>query len=181
MPGTFSPPPRVSDPDMHHGMCMTHMPRCMPGSLTCGFLWSRWRGKRSQHCRRMRNPQFYVSGKRSMQMMRSLVGSRPVIKSWSFDTLQWRPKSPASRLFTQSFIQAQINEHIKVPRHWPLCEEFIGDRWIPRTNGQLRGKCFHLMTSSWSIITRSLFWLYSRKFWNTLTVYGHTVLNHIPN
>ena len=25
------------------------------------------------------------------------------------------------------------------------------DRWIPRTKGQLRGKCFHLMTSSWNI------------------------------
>ena len=24
------------------------------------------------------------------------------------------------------------------------------DRWIPRTKGQLRGKCFHLMASSWS-------------------------------
>ena len=23
------------------------------------------------------------------------------------------------------------------------------DRWIPRTKGQLHGKCFHLMTSSW--------------------------------
>ena len=23
------------------------------------------------------------------------------------------------------------------------------DRWIPRTKGQLRRKCFHLMTSSW--------------------------------
>ena len=23
------------------------------------------------------------------------------------------------------------------------------DRWIPRTKGQLRGKCFHLMTLSW--------------------------------
>ena len=23
------------------------------------------------------------------------------------------------------------------------------DRWIPRKKGQLRGKCFHLMTSSW--------------------------------
>ena len=23
------------------------------------------------------------------------------------------------------------------------------DRWIPRSKGQLRGKCFHLMTSSW--------------------------------
>ena len=28
------------------------------------------------------------------------------------------------------------------------------DRWIPRTKGQLRGKCFHLMTSSWSRKTR---------------------------
>ena len=26
------------------------------------------------------------------------------------------------------------------------------DRWIPRTKGQLRGKCFHLMTSSWITI-----------------------------
>ena len=24
MPGTFPPPPRISDPDMHHGTCMTH-------------------------------------------------------------------------------------------------------------------------------------------------------------
>ena len=27
----------------------------------------------------------------------------------------------------------------------------IVHRWIPRTNGQYRWKCFHLMTSSWSI------------------------------
>ena len=63
MPGTFSPPPRVTDPDMHHGTCLTHVPWCMPGSLNSGFLWSRWRGKRSRHSRRM---EFYVSGKRPM-------------------------------------------------------------------------------------------------------------------
>ena len=63
MPGTFFPPLRVSDPDMHHGTCVTHVPWCMPGSLTSAF-WSRWRGKRSWYSRRMRNPQFYVSGKR---------------------------------------------------------------------------------------------------------------------
>ena len=40
---------------------------------------------------------------------------------------RWRLKSPASR----------------------PCGEFTGDRWIPRTNGQYRGKCFHLMTSSY--------------------------------
>ena len=66
MPGTFSPSPRVCDPNMHHVTCMTHVPWCMPGSLTSGFLWSRWQGKRSRHSRRMRNPQFYVSGKRPM-------------------------------------------------------------------------------------------------------------------
>ena len=64
MPGTFSPSPQVSDPDMHHGTCVTHVPWCMPGSLTSGFLWNRRRVKRSRHSRRMRNLQFYVSGKR---------------------------------------------------------------------------------------------------------------------
>ena len=68
MPGTFSLPTRVCDPDVHHGTCVTHVPWCMPGSLTSGFLWSRWRGKRSRHSRRMRNPQFYVSGKRPMSL-----------------------------------------------------------------------------------------------------------------
>ena len=32
---------------------------------------SRWRGKRSRHSRRMRNPQFYVSDKRPMQVYNS--------------------------------------------------------------------------------------------------------------
>ena len=34
MSGTFSSPQRVSDADMHHGNCMTHVPWCMSGSLT---------------------------------------------------------------------------------------------------------------------------------------------------
>ena len=54
----------VSDPGMHHDTCVTYVLWCMPGSLTSGFLWSCWRGKRSQNTRR--NAQFYVSGKRSM-------------------------------------------------------------------------------------------------------------------
>ena len=45
MPGTFSPPPQVSDPDMHHGTHDTHVPWCMPGSLTNGFLRNRRWGK----------------------------------------------------------------------------------------------------------------------------------------
>ena len=40
---------------------------------------------------------------------------------------RWRLKSPASRLFTQPFIQAQIKEHIKAARHCPLGGEFTGE------------------------------------------------------
>ena len=68
--------------------------------------------------------------------------SRPITMTslWA----RWRINSPASPLFIQLFIRAQIKENIKAPRHWPLCGE------IPRTNGQWRGKFFHWMTSSWN-------------------------------
>ena len=32
----FQRKPQVSDPGMHHGTCVTHVPWCMSGSLTCG-------------------------------------------------------------------------------------------------------------------------------------------------
>ena len=56
---------------LHHGLaiptCITARAWCTcrdtPATLISGFLWSRWRGKRSRHSRRMRNPQFCVSGK----------------------------------------------------------------------------------------------------------------------
>ena len=59
MPGTFSPPPQVSDSDMHHGTCMMHVPWCMPVSLTSVFF-------KSVAGKTFNNPQFYVSGKRPM-------------------------------------------------------------------------------------------------------------------
>ena len=61
------------------------------------------------------------------------VGTRVIQQQamWNVITLtsqwpRWRLKSPASRLFTQSLIRAQIKENIKAPRHWPLCGEFTG-------------------------------------------------------
>ena len=67
------------------------------------------------------------------------------------ERVRWRLKSPASRLYTWPFIQAQFKENIKVPRHWALWGEFTGDRWIPLTKGQWCGKCFPLMASSWHL------------------------------
>ena len=66
MTGTFSPPLRVNDPDMHQSMCVTHVPWCTTGSLTSGSLCSRWREKGARHSWSIRNLQFYVSGMRPM-------------------------------------------------------------------------------------------------------------------
>ena len=81
--------------------------------------------------------------------------------------MRWHRKSPASRLFTQPF------RHIKVPCHWPLCREFIGDRWIPHTNCQSLGKfgdviMNHLVTSSWiAWFDHRIIYLTGRRFHNS--------------
>ena len=69
-------------------------------------------------------------------------------------SLQWRhnerdgvSNNQHHRCLLNRFFQTQIKENTKATRHWPLWGEFTEDRWIPRTKGQWRGKCFHLMTS----------------------------------
>ena len=84
--GTFSGPPRVSDPDRHHGTCDTHVPWCMPVSLISSFYISQWREKRpSIPGARMCNPQFYVSDNRPMAWAPlcelPLLSHHPAVKS----------------------------------------------------------------------------------------------------
>ena len=38
------------------------------------------------------------------------------------------------------------------------------ERWIPRTKGQLRRKCFHLMTSSWYYLHKSVHRASAQKY-----------------
>ena len=42
-----------------------------------------------------------------------------------------RLKSPGWRLLTEPFIQMQIKENIKAPRHCPLCGELTGTGEFP--------------------------------------------------
>ena len=81
-------------------------------------------------------------------------------------TLQWH-YCLLNRLFRA--------ENIKVPRHWPMGGEFTGDRWIPRTKGQQRGKGFHLMTSSWTNKKPELKAFYS----NQGLVYEHVFIHDL--
>ena len=84
-----------------------------------------------------------------------LISFKSVTCLLFYISLQWRyngrnsvPNRQPYDCFLNRLFRRRSNKNIKAPRHWPLCREFTGDRWIPRTNGQERGKCFHLMTSS---------------------------------
>ena len=94
-----SPQPRLNDPDMHHGTCLTHAPCCMLGSLTCGFPWSRWPGKR--------NPWFYVSGKRPIERILFL-------NNRSVDVL------PPG---------ATVIDRYQTNQHWHLCKWVMSCKW----------------------------------------------------
>ena len=63
-------------------IAITHVPWFMLGALTRGFIWSRWRGKRSQHSRLIRDPQFYVSCKMPIACSIQAVYGTP-LKLWS--------------------------------------------------------------------------------------------------
>ena len=57
------------------------------------------------------------------------------VKSYRADKVKFTDRQSLTIVYS-TFIQTQIKEDIKAPRHWPLCGKFTGDLWIPRTNGQ---------------------------------------------
>ena len=104
IPGTFSPSPQVSDPDMHHGTCVTHVPWCMPGSLYSSFLWNRRRGKTFPAFPAHAQPVFlriwqeaHGEGDRLICQQRihkyTQTDQRPKsLTAWSKRSRQWGPK-----------------------------------------------------------------------------------------
>ena len=94
-----------------------------------------------------------------MTMMASQITSLTVVYSTVYsDVDQWKHQSSASLTFVWGI-------------HW--------DRWIPRTKGQLRGKCFHLMTSSckcfasnnWTLWVSVIPWLPSQEWYGVMACY----------
>ena len=66
MPGAFSPPPTSKETASWRSRHASRHVRHARAVMHVGIANPRWRGKRSRHSRRMRNPQFQVSGKRPM-------------------------------------------------------------------------------------------------------------------
>ena len=103
--------PRVRDPDVHHGTCVTHVPWCMSGSRTSGFLWSRRWGKFSRHSRRMRNPRFYVFGKRPIHYHHCA----------NFIWRHWTSKMPVRYNLSSVWVRLSIFSQLSIIQYVELC------------------------------------------------------------
>ena len=75
--------------------------------------------------------------------------------------------------FFQQHVQANIKEHSKAGHYWHLMwREWCSHWWIPYTKGQLCGKHFHVMISSW------YHWFSSKLWYLQHICVGDTIVYH---
>ena len=93
MPGKFSPPPISKETASYRSRHASRHVRDARAGMYVGIANPWWRGKRSRHSRRMRNPQFYVSCK-------AHEWERRTLKQWTLRKLEQRV-SVKTRLKTE--------------------------------------------------------------------------------
>ena len=163
--GKVSPPPRVSDPDMHHGTFVTHMSWCMPGSLTSGFLWSRWRGKRSWHSRCMHNLHFTYLAR----------GPTNLKAGWMLIELVVLTLFKKNRASDASFSDACCSKYHIITLNWNYEQEHrcicVQGRMLKRTTGINNSTWVCPCCQTNHIVKGKPLWpqniLYQPKIWNT--------------
>ena len=127
--------PLVSYPGMHHGTYVTGIWQEAHGHA--GITNLRWQGKCYRLSRRMRNPQFYISGKRPMSqglLRRGMDYKNPfvLLNIWfqCFDThirleLGWKPSAKYILMYNW-LVMYDITNHHRQPhllcRGWSLIE-----------------------------------------------------------
>ena len=82
------------------------------------------------------------------------ISSRPLFVNLSYHYSDVIMGAMASQIISLTIVYSVVYSDAD-QRKYKSCAslafvrgEFTGHRWIPRTNGQWRGKCLHLMTSS---------------------------------
>ena len=104
-----------------------------PGAIGCGFTfhtrisWMLAGPMQRATPWRSTNPRNRYFERQHVRIEDSAIAAGRIFLRVITMTSYWawrRLKSRASRLFTKSFIQTQIKENIKAPRHWPLCGKF---------------------------------------------------------
>ena len=65
-------------------------------------------------------------------------------------------QSPLSRVFAQPFVQVQIAENIKAPRHWPLWGEFTARGDVIFVIWTTDGTCVLVVWWNWSLLANEI-------------------------
>ena len=86
----FSPPPTSKETASERSRHASRHVRHARAVMHVGIANPRWRGKRSWHSRRMRNPQFYVSGKRPFRSLKFNIANET---SWRIKSINQSIKS----------------------------------------------------------------------------------------
>ena len=105
----------------------------------------------------------------TMRLWLHLYRSVVQLERWSKaqNTLRWRHNDhDASQINSLTVVYSTVYSDADQRKHQSSASlAFVWgihrDRWIPRPKGQWRGKCFHLMTSSWSEIFMAMLLVYS--------------------
>ena len=83
MPATYSPPPTSKETANQRSQHASRHVRDARTVMHVGITKQRWRGKSSRHSRRMHNPQYHVSGKRSMHIfINHIAFLKIMINTW---------------------------------------------------------------------------------------------------
>ena len=87
----------------------------------------------------------------------TLSSRRPRFLSDIYSSLPWRHNELAGVSNHQpTIVYSTVYSHADQRKHQSSASLAIVwgiHRWIPRAKGQWRGKCFHLMTSSWLLLS----------------------------
>ena len=112
----------------------------------------------------------------------AMCGEEKTLSHLEYHTSQWRhyERDGVSNHCRLDCLLSCLFRRKSEKISWPLWGESTGDRWIPLTKGQWRGKCFHPMTSLWQILKHTSLELRCRYF-DEICVIGCNVYCHVDN
>ena len=110
MPGTFSPPRTSKETASCRSRHASRHLRVARAVMHVGIAKPRWWGKRSRLSRRMRNPQFYVSGKRPMEeYCWTLMGRYRALFQILLVSLMAQQSGPMGHLWSRLILHVSVN------------------------------------------------------------------------
>ena len=140
-PGTFSLPPTLKETASLQSRHASRHVRHARAVMHVGIAKPRWRGKRSRQFRRMLNPQFYVSGKRSIDCT---VAAETQLSQYRYQLAEYDDATTSDTQARKITIMGKLEQNQKlilIPRFYDLLF------FVTRNNDNRALSCLYWMTA----------------------------------